>query len=98
MEKYTKYLLELAFICLMIRILSLGAGIGESLAAISLVGSLAYKAWLNKNQQDDLQALNKKYDDLATQVQSIQMDRALRRTANEPKVEIKPTGTTKRFF
>lgn len=97
MEKYTKYLLELAFICLMVRILVLGAGIGESLAMISLVGSLAYKAWLNKSQHNELEAINKKYDDLATQVQSIQMDRALRRSVNESK-ETKPAATPKRFF
>lgn len=96
MEKYTKYLLELAFICLMIRILVLGAGIAESLAVISLVGSIAYKAWLNKTQHNELEAINKKYDDLATQVQSIQMDRALRRSVNEPK-ETKPAAP-KRFF
>ncbi len=96
MKYIEKYLLETAFICLMLRMLILGTGIGESIAAVSLVASLAYKAWLNKTQIDELAEINKKYEELATVVQSLQMDKAVRRSVSEQKVKV--PGTDKRFF
>lgn len=97
MEKLTKlkeYLLEIAFICLMVRMLIFGASIAEALALFCLVSSIAYEKWLVKSNLDDKETINKKIDDLATRVQALSMDRALRRTTNESQVQ----GQNKRIF
>ena len=94
MAKLSGYLLEIAFLCLMVRILILGASIAEALAMFSLVISMAYNKWLVKSNIDDKETINKKIDDLATRVQALSMDRALRRTTNESQNQ----GQNKRIF
>lgn len=89
MEKISKglgYLPELAFIAITIRICVLSAGIGDALALAAIVGFMGVKIFLSKESLDDRAELDKKINDIASQVQSLSMDRALRRQANEPKV------------
>lgn len=97
MEKMTKlkeYLLEVAFICLMGRMLFIGASIAEALALFSLICSMTYNKWITKSNIDEKEVINKKIDDLATRVQALSMDRALRRTVNESQNQ----GPNKRIF
>jgi hypothetical protein len=54
------YLLELAFVALLARILSVGCGIGEALAVISLVSSMTYSKWLTKSKMDQYEELKNK--------------------------------------
>lgn len=94
MAKLKEHLLEVAFICLMIRMLISGATIAESLAIFCLVSSMGYNKWITKSNIEDKDAINKKIDDLATRVQSLSLDRALRRTTNESQNQ----GPNKRIF
>lgn len=63
MQKFMQikeYLLELSFLALLVKILATGAGIGEALAVISLVSSMAYAKWLAKSkieQYDEIKSL-----------------------------------------
>lgn len=60
MQKFMQikeYLLELSFLALLIRIICVGAGIGEALAVVSLVVSMAYNKWLTKTKLDQYQEL-----------------------------------------
>jgi uncharacterized protein with von Willebrand factor type A (vWA) domain len=66
MEKLTQvknYLLELAFIALLVRVLSVGCGIGEALALISVVSSMTYNKFLTKAKTDQ-------YDELILKINS----------------------------
>ena len=96
MEKLTKlvsYLPEIAFVALTVRCLLMGTGIGESIAFISLVGSMVYRSYLNRSKTDRLDEMDKKYEALAAKVQSLSMDKAMRRTVNESQNQ---AGTTPR--
>jgi hypothetical protein len=99
MEKLTKlvsYLPEIAFIALTVRCLMMGTGIGESIAFISLVGSMVYRSYLNRSKIDRLDEMDKKYEALASKVQSLSMDRAMRRSVNEPQAQA--TTAPRRIF
>lgn len=91
MDKMTKiisYLPELALFALTVRSVALGAGIGDALAIISLVSYIGYSKYLTKAKIEDKAELDKKYDELAAQVQSLSMDKALRRQVSEPKAQV----------
>lgn len=66
MQKFIQlkeYLLELSFLALLIRIICVGAGIGEALAVVSLVLSMAYTKWLNKAKVEQ-------FDELKSQIEN----------------------------
>ncbi len=66
MEKLTQvknYLLELAFIALLVRVVSVGCGVGEALALISVVSSMTYNKFLTKAKLEQ-------YDELILKISS----------------------------
>lgn len=85
-----EHLLELALIGLLSRAIILGAGIGDSIAIISIVLSIAYNKYLNKEIIQNSEEINKKIEELSNKVQSLSLGQGLR-TKNEQK-----TGT--RYF
>lgn len=100
MEKMTRilgYLPEMAFVGLTIRAMVMGTGIGDAVAILSLVLSIGYAKYLNKSKVDEKAEIDKKIEDLSTQIQSLRMERAVKRTSNEQKVENVP-GSSRRFF
>lgn len=54
-----KYLPEIAFVALTVKVLATPAGLAESLALISLVSSMAYTKWLNKYKDERYERLEK---------------------------------------
>lgn len=105
-----EYLLELAFLALLVRIVAIGCGLGEALAVVSLVGSMAYNKWLAKAKLDDkaeletrleaaLKEVNEKFDDMSNKVNSLSMNQSVKRTApNEQKTPVALGGPEKRYF
>lgn len=86
MEKLIKikdYMLEMAFLALIVRIAILGAGIGDAIAILAVVASLAFGRYLNKAKIEKADEIDKKIEDLASQVQSLKIDKAIRRSVNE---------------
>lgn len=99
MEKLTNalgYLPELAFFALMVRIVTVGAGIGDAIAIISIVASMGYKLYISKAKVSEKEAMDKKMEEIAAQVQSLSMDRALRRQVNEQKTQA--TSAPRKLF
>lgn len=87
-----EHLMELALVGLLFRSILVGAGIGDSIAIVSIVLSMAYTKFLNKEKIDATEEIQKKLEDLTNKVQSISLDRGLRVTKNEQQ---KPAG---RYF
>lgn len=99
MQKFMQlkdYLLELSFLALLIRIICVGAGIGEALAVISLVLSMAYNKWLTKSKVEQEEQLtnsinsmkedyDKKFESIFAKMNSQVMDKELRKPQNEQK-------------
>jgi hypothetical protein len=106
------YLLELAFLALLVRVVAVGCGIGEALALVSVVSSMGYNKWLAKSKVTEREELEAKWqaaflelsDELkATQnkVSSLSVNQTVRRTTpNEPQAlpQLQPNGTPKRWF
>jgi len=104
------YLLELAFLALLIRVVAIGCGLGEALALVSVVVSMAYNKWLVKNKIEDraelearldaaLKDVNEKFDSMSNKVNSLSMNQSMKRTEpNEQKTPISGLGTAKRYF
>ena len=102
MDKLTNIkanLLEMAFVALIVRGLVIGTGFGEAIAISAIVAYLAYGRFLNKVKVSAHDELNKKVDELAVHVQSLKMERSLRRQVNEPQAQTTGSITTgKRIF
>lgn len=102
-------LLELSFLALLIKIILIGAGIGEALAIVSLVISMTYSKWLNKSKVEqyqelinrmnsDKELLLKELENLNSKIMGLSLDKSIKRTSlNEPQ-ELPKFGQTKRFF
>lgn len=82
------YLLELSFLALLIKVIITGAGIGEAIAIVSLVSSMGYNKWLNKQkveQYDELKELintytsesDKKFDNIMARINTQNMESTL---------------------
>lgn len=88
-------LFEMAFGILLVRILVLGSSsIPEAIALVSLVSSIAYNKYLNKEKLSDKEELLKRLEAIESSVQSLHMKQGIRRETNEQKVK----GTQQRFF
>lgn len=113
MQKLTQmkdYLLELSFLALLIKIVVIGAGIGEALAIISLVFSITYNKWLNKAKIEqyeeltnrmllDKEELKKEIEMLNSKLTGITLDKSIKRTSlNEPELQKPTAGSIKRLF
>lgn len=108
MKKLSAYLLEVAFIALLVRTLVIGCGIGEALALISIVISIVYREYLAKGIIQDkvelesrlelaLKEVNEKFDDMSNKVNSLSMNQSMKRiSTNEPKAQ--QIDSTKRYF
>lgn len=99
MEKFTQikeHLLEIAFFTLLIRMLIPGAGIAEALALISVVVSIAYGKYLNKDKVTQYEELKKQLEDMAAKVNSLAIEKSFRKPVNE--VQDTPAKPIKRFF
>lgn len=55
-----EYLLEMAFLALLVRVAAVGCGIGEALAMISVVSSMGYNKYLAKSKIEQYEELNNK--------------------------------------
>lgn len=86
MQKITnvgKYLLELSFLALLIKFIFFSAEIGIALAIISLIVSMSYNKWLNKEAvsqyQEIITQLKSDKAELLTLIQSnkVEMDERL---------------------
>lgn len=109
MQKFIQlkeYLLELSFLALLIRIIVVGAGIGEALALISLVLSMGYTKWLTKSkieQYEELKSLvsseseknEKKFEQIFAKFNSQNMEKQLRKGASSEELQ---SGLRKRSF
>lgn len=92
-----EYLLELAFVALLLRVLFLGTGIGEAIAFVSLVLSIGYKAYLEKNQANLTEVMQNKLNEMESKINSLSIDR-LRRNTNEQEIPVNKASTPKRLF
>ena len=104
------YLLELSFLALLIKIILVGAGIGEALAIISLVFSMAYTKWLNKTKLEqyeelmnkinsDKEEFKKEIENLNSKLTGIALDKSIKRTSlNEQEQQRSPNNPIKRLF
>lgn len=104
------YLLELSFLALLIKILIFGAEISEALAVISLVFSISYNKWLNKNKIDQydelIQNINshkeqfqKEIDTLNSKLTGIALDKSIKRVSlNEQESQKPGSSAIKRLF
>lgn len=72
------YLLELSFLALLIRVVLLGAGIGESLALVSIVISMSYARYLNKSKIEDRDSLVAEINEIKNKVNSLTIERSLK--------------------
>lgn len=107
------YLLELAFLALLIRVVAVGCGIGEALALVSVVSSMGYNKWLAKSKLTDREELDQKwqtaFQELSEEIKSAQnkisslsVNQSVRRTTpNEPQAaiaQLQSNGQPKRYF
>ena len=90
MTELANFLPELAFIAFIIKSVIYGTGIGDALAIISFVISMGYKHYLSKTKVDDVEDINRKIDAISAKIQSLSIDRSIKRSANEQKVETGP--------
>ena len=117
MQKFMQikeYLLELSFLALLIKILIVGAGIGEALVAISLASSIAYKMWLAKSKIEQFQELTDSIGTKANQtevaelkllmetldsrLQSVTFDKSIKRTTVNEQENTAVPGIKRRIF
>lgn len=112
MDKFMKlkdYLLELAFLALLIRVVAVGCSVGEAIALVSVVSSMGYNKFLAKKkveQYDEILSqiktnhddISKKYDDVVAKLASITMEKSIKRTVNEPQERSNPGAAPKRYF
>lgn len=110
MQKFMQvkeYLLELSFLALLVRIICVGAGIGEALAVISLVVSMAYSKWLAKNKVEQFQELKEEMQTMyakfgseielmQNRMQSLTFEKSI--TKRQVSEEKPTTGPAKRIF
>jgi hypothetical protein len=90
------YLLEASFLALLVYTLINGVEIGAALVLISLVSSMGYDKFLNKSKIDQNEALRKEIDEIKSKVNSLSIDKSLRRTTNEQ--ENKPVTAARKLF
>lgn len=90
------YLLEISFLALIIHSLINGMEIGTALVLISLVSSMAYNKFLNKSKNDELEVFRKDIEDMKSKINSLSIDKTLRRTVSEQ--ETKPTPVARKLF
>lgn len=95
LSKIIDYLLELAFFALIVRSVLYGASVGEAISITAIVASIAFDQYLNKSKIDSVDQINKKIEDLASQVQSIRLDKSLRRQVSESQNQ---ASSSKRIF
>lgn len=90
------YLLEIAFLFLLGRIIMVGASMGEAIAVVSLVLSMAYNKWLNKTADTRYESLYKDIEDMKSKINSLSLDKGLqkRTIVHEEKSE----QSFKRYF
>lgn len=104
-----EYLPELAFVAILARILAVGCGIGEALAVISLVSSMAYTKWLTKAKLSDKEQIDaqiktltedftKQIENLNTRVNSVALQNGVRRTSNDQETTLPANSIAKRRF
>ena len=81
---------ELAFLFFSIRLIALGANVGDALALVSIAGVLAYKWFLHKKENDVVSKFQQDIDDLKNQMQALKIDKIVKRSVpNEPQKEAK---------
>lgn len=109
MKKLSAYLLEVAFVALLVRTLAVGCGIGEALALISIVSSIVYREYMTKGIIQDrvelearlekaLEEVNKKLDDTSNKVNSLSMNQSMKRTTTNEQKTISELEPGKRYF
>jgi len=81
LEFIKEHMLELAFILFVLRLVGVGAGIGDALALLSVVILIGYNKYLSKTKIDQTEELNKKIEDLSSKIQSIQLANGIKRTS-----------------
>lgn len=102
------YLLELAFIALLIRVVAVGCGIGEALALISIVSSIGYNKYLAKTKitereeietkfNESLEQLSKDLKDTQAKVNSLSLNSGVRRAVNEQETATGLVAPKRRF-
>lgn len=96
MEKIKDLLPEIAFVAVLIRISILGAGIGEALSLFALVALISFRAYLSKTHEDKYSQLELKIEQLAVQIQTVNLNNSVRRQESEKVPSF--TGPAKRMF
>lgn len=87
------YLLEASFTALLVYVLCTGVSVGAALVLVSLVGSMAYDKFLTREKIETSEAMLKDIEDLKNKVNTLSLEKGLRRTTNEQ--EASTTATKK---
>ena len=83
---------ELIFLAFSIRLISVGATLGEALALISFVGIYGFLKFLEKSKMEDQQKITAELENLKNAIQSVKMAQGLKKQHESQ------TTPNKRYF
>ncbi len=94
MSKLKQNLPELTFFAFSIRLIALGASIGDAIALVSLVGIFGFFRFLDRKKVEQYDYLEKEIENLKNGLQSVKVSQGLTRgKLNEQKAD-----SNKRYF
>lgn len=86
---------ELIFVIYSIRLISVGASIGDAIALISLVAIYGFMRFMDRQQVEQYNELKEEIENLKNNIQSVKLSVGLRKQ-NEPQAP--SNGIKKRYF
>lgn len=89
---------ETAFLAFSIRLIVLGASVGDSISLLVIAGLIAYKKWMAKSKMQDYELLKEEIATLRDGINVLKVDKAFSQQKKAAPLIPNEQKTTQRFF